>query len=112
MTDNLALPEFEFSTEDVQEMLLNIARMLALIPTARLEQHTKYVADSLSKFDSIGILLNPMLHQTGADNVARAEKKMVDALLVARRAIDERESNVAVVQRRSQTLKDTGWFGS
>jgi hypothetical protein len=102
----------QMDMEEIQSVLLTVAYMLATIPTDDLERHAKRVTDDLAKYDSIGILLNPILHQTGADNVARAEKKMVDALLIARRAIDEREANVEIVQRRSQTLKNTGWFGS
>lgn len=84
--------------DDMVFFLQNIARQLALIPTAVLEQHVRESGASLRRADSLGAMLNPTAYRnalySGEIQDARNQLEIVRHLLAARRAIDVREAFV------------------
>jgi hypothetical protein len=85
--------------EDILTVYLrNIARQLAIFPTAEIERHVRQCQESLERAESIGPLLDPTAYlkafEGGHLDDARRQLAIVKHLLAARKAIDEREKFV------------------
>lgn len=92
--------------EGVIALLQNVARQLALLPTAEIQKHADESAGNLSLAESIGCMFDPTSYlaaqRNGEMDDARHQLEIVRHLLAARKAIDKREAHVAATGRGRQ----------
>ena len=92
----------EQSTEEITAMLGSISMLLTTLDTKQLEAHVRSCKQSLSRAGSLGAILDP----TGYRNALQFGQledalEIVEALLVARKAIDIREAALPGIERET-----------
>ena len=90
--------------EQIQFMMVNILKQLAMIPTDDLETYVSDIESNNQRFENIGAILDPTSYRnalhTGEIENAKAMLKITKLMLDARRAIDEREVLVKKYQQK------------
>jgi hypothetical protein len=80
----------------MEELLLNLVRQIAFIPTEELQAHVDACRSSIARAHSVGAILDPTayrdaLQNHGFENSGR-QLKMAEHILGIRKLIDEHET--------------------
>ena len=92
----------ELEMKATEFLLVNVARTLGWISTDRLEYYVKAHQDSLSRWGTMGPMIDPTQYrkqlQSGELEDAKHQLEIAEALLTARKAIDIREEYIKGLQ--------------
>lgn len=90
--------------EQIQFMMVNILKQLAMIPTDDLETYIRDIEDNNQRFENVGAIVDPTAYRNALYNGelenAKAMLKITKGMLEVRRAIDEREALVKKWQQK------------
>lgn len=91
------------SSDELTQLLGGIGYQLALIPTEELEAHVRECRNSINRADNLGPILDPTgwmrSRHSGEFQDAKNQLAIAEALLVARKAIDQREGYIASLKK-------------